>query len=899
MQTKKRRRKDGGPIFFFGAVGFLFLFLILCFLFASLLYREPEENDSSETVTPNNMAELDILKNVQNGQTSVFSSTYQVNRYFCANYFPSVFGAVGDGISDDTVAIQNTLNLAAENGGGVVYLSHGTYRITAPLTVPENVTLRGDFVSPASRRTDHYGTVLVVADTAENRLYPFIQLKQFSSVRDLTVRYETQSYETPVSYPFTVSHVEGTDVTIENFAVLNAYNGIALTSADCERATLRNIYLSALHLGIDAASCRSHLAMENINISSVYWINSILKNTESFSAEALQDTLSQMFTAIRLSAIGDCMMDQITLDTCANGLTVQVPLLANGALSVTDCSVSDAHIPLCVESASMTGMTFAASSFRTNDLLRSYAVYFGSGFVTSATFNSCSFPGQPQYSVYSEGTGDLSFVNCSFVGWRNACMRLSSGIFTAIHNQYLSTKQFGSFGENTVGILCNNYRNATDSETGLLYETQTENVYTTRELEASYLMHDDAAFSVPNVLYDTRDYGLLDGTTGAFAAIQATINRAYYDGGGIVLIPEGTYVLDSGLHVYGNVRLMGVSDDLNSAYCTKLVAVRSLTETEPLIKIDKKGSVTNLAIEFRTPGTADLVAKVAEGKEPLIPESYAIYATGEDVFIDQVSLIKVHNGIYLDQTSRAVVCDVYGTAIRYGVYANRVKGLLLKDLKFDSTYADENVIRYQQEDAASCVLYGGSDIHVFHLQTYNADYSVLMEEETVDAVSDTPHAVICQLFAEQVYAGVCLGNYNHAVLVNPVIRPMIFASNAYYIVTRTANSGQCYCYNLNGSGTISGGILIRGGYLNVQSGIFNEVGVRTVHQYGGSVELIGNTFKKSGNTYHIESSNGSAAFLGNIITSVKTFKGIDDKYLKKYIASEALYTDDYNLKRMN
>lgn len=50
------------------------------------------------------------------------------------------FGAVGDGITNDTVAIQAALN----SGANRVFVPAGTYVITATLTIPDNVSLEGD-----------------------------------------------------------------------------------------------------------------------------------------------------------------------------------------------------------------------------------------------------------------------------------------------------------------------------------------------------------------------------------------------------------------------------------------------------------------------------------------------------------------------------------------------------------------------------------------------------------------------------------------------------------------------------------------------------------------------------------------------------------------------------------
>jgi len=48
------------------------------------------------------------------------------------------FGAVGNGIADDTVAIQATITSVRTAGGGTVYIPPGTYKITSTLTLSTN-----------------------------------------------------------------------------------------------------------------------------------------------------------------------------------------------------------------------------------------------------------------------------------------------------------------------------------------------------------------------------------------------------------------------------------------------------------------------------------------------------------------------------------------------------------------------------------------------------------------------------------------------------------------------------------------------------------------------------------------------------------------------------------------
>jgi hypothetical protein len=54
------------------------------------------------------------------------------------------YGAKADGKVNDTPAIVSALDAAAKNGGGVVYLPKGIYRITHTLVMPENIKFKGD-----------------------------------------------------------------------------------------------------------------------------------------------------------------------------------------------------------------------------------------------------------------------------------------------------------------------------------------------------------------------------------------------------------------------------------------------------------------------------------------------------------------------------------------------------------------------------------------------------------------------------------------------------------------------------------------------------------------------------------------------------------------------------------
>lgn len=54
------------------------------------------------------------------------------------------FGAVGNGLEDDTPSVQSALAQARANGGGIVYFPRGRYLMTTPLEIPRFTVLRGE-----------------------------------------------------------------------------------------------------------------------------------------------------------------------------------------------------------------------------------------------------------------------------------------------------------------------------------------------------------------------------------------------------------------------------------------------------------------------------------------------------------------------------------------------------------------------------------------------------------------------------------------------------------------------------------------------------------------------------------------------------------------------------------
>ncbi|MDD3108161.1 MAG: glycosyl hydrolase family 28-related protein [Alistipes sp.] len=68
------------------------------------------------------------------------------------------FGAQGDGLADDTHAIQQAINYAMEQGGGTVYFPHGRYRLA---TLQEGLRVKAHLLIPPQRTPDTRDYVMI------------------------------------------------------------------------------------------------------------------------------------------------------------------------------------------------------------------------------------------------------------------------------------------------------------------------------------------------------------------------------------------------------------------------------------------------------------------------------------------------------------------------------------------------------------------------------------------------------------------------------------------------------------------------------------------------------------------------------------------------------------------
>ena len=116
-------------------------------------------------------------------------------------------GAKADSVSDDTAAIQQSLDGAAKNGGRV-QLQPGRYLVKGSLHIPPGVTLQGVMDSPVWSAPLKGSVILATGGRSQEDGPALFEMGHSSAVRGLTVWYPQQQITniTPYSWTF---HLQG------------------------------------------------------------------------------------------------------------------------------------------------------------------------------------------------------------------------------------------------------------------------------------------------------------------------------------------------------------------------------------------------------------------------------------------------------------------------------------------------------------------------------------------------------------------------------------------------------------------------------------------------------------------------------------------------------------------
>jgi hypothetical protein len=337
------------------------------------------------------------------------------------------FGAVGDGSTDDTVAIQNALN----SGALYIFVPQGTYKITATLTIPTGIEFYGcDTSSVLSLATN----ATMITTTGSNVVIRNIKLNGNSS---------TYNNANNNAIYINWTSISGYNIKINNVSILNIAGAgvIALASSGTSSSDLWIENCNIENTG-------THGIIAQDYISNVWILANKVKYTSLLVADRPGITASRSGSNVTI-ADNICIGSPSALGGSVHGISVDTTInssVTGNTISgwigygieigfCTNCSVSANTITNVGNSGIVLSASQATSQVNTN-------VTISGNTITSPTAAGI-------YSFITGGTGTLFNQNISIVGNTVNGSTTSSGIYmglcnilsitgNSVYNNYLS-----------------------------------------------------------------------------------------------------------------------------------------------------------------------------------------------------------------------------------------------------------------------------------------------------------------------------------------------------------------------------------------------------------------------------------------------------------------------------
>ncbi len=342
-------------------------------------------------------------------------------------------GVRGDGIYDDTSALQTALNSLSKIGGTLA-LPPGQYVIGGSLKIPTGVTFKGAWEAPHHGAYEKGTTLLLMGGRGNENAPPAITLQQSSAVRGFTLLWPQQKWPHIVPYPWAIQGV-GMHNTVENITFVNAYNGIRIGHiAGSELHLVRNVFGCVLRRGVFIDSTTDIGRLENVHFNPHYW------NRSGHASRPPQDGNPDLkiadYTTAHLEAFIFGRSDWQSVTSCfVFGAKIGFHFIrtpsgaANAQLVGVGADVCRTAVQ--IDELQRLGVQFTNSTFMAAGGPPGLTIVTTPMAGGAATFLNCTFWEAPGGIAQLDGLTNVNFSDCQFFGGaKNGAIRAAQGFLT-------------------------------------------------------------------------------------------------------------------------------------------------------------------------------------------------------------------------------------------------------------------------------------------------------------------------------------------------------------------------------------------------------------------------------------------------------------------------------------
>jgi hypothetical protein len=327
------------------------------------------------------------------------------------------FGAVPDGVTDNTLAIQRAIDAASKHGG-VVLVPVGRWLCRGHLDLKMGVHLKGMNEAPQSWEPQT-GSILEPTEGRGREDAPaFIEMRSSTSVAGLTIYYPEQTVDEIRPYPWTIYMRANPanpkevvfDTTVENLTLINSYNGIRTGPGENGRHRIMSVHGCVLRRGIFVDWTGDIGRLENVQFHSHFWASAAYRGDWNKVFTYMQQNLEAFvfgrsdWEYVTNTFVFPAKIGYRFIRT-ENG-TTNGQFLGIGADATATALQVDAIQPQ--------GLLITNAEFNSHKVGNSTQVVISPGAAGNVRFVNSGFWGPVDHNAILGGDGFVSFSSCYF-----------------------------------------------------------------------------------------------------------------------------------------------------------------------------------------------------------------------------------------------------------------------------------------------------------------------------------------------------------------------------------------------------------------------------------------------------------------------------------------------------
>ncbi len=611
---------------------------------------------------------------------------YSTHDAFVAGINVMDYGADPMGNIDQTALFQRLLDALGSrtnnNGrqddgtpnGGVLYIPEGRYLIKGTLFIPKGVTLRGDWEKPVKGQPIK-GTILMAANpnakgkdctllpngqpgTAYEQL-SLIIMQPSSAVRDINIWYPDQDANNIVAYPpailFGQQGYWGNDYCLaSNITLVNAYDGIIFSRRNGGGApNCYGIYGTPLRRGIEIDNIAEVGRIDNVDFSPEYWAGSGLSGSPSLNGP-YKNFIYENATAVVMrrndwSFIGKVKAEgynigyrlDLSYNADSNG-NKTAPNGHNYGMEFTNCKYG-----VYVAAVSGYGMMFYDYKFTNCD----YGFYFAPNAGGVVQIQGCSFNTKIA-SLYTPLDNNTKIImNQNVIN--DGVVDIRGGLTTITNCDFNNDPDQIRLGANARAIITGNrFKNAISIIDASLYCPIIDHtpIEMTKLPDFPYKnQYEFAQKPTRNAFYLATSGGVSVNADDNSAALQAILDQASIDGGGVVFLPPGHYNFRQPITIPSGVELKGSVDvptlPTGPGSVMEIYAGKNDEDGTPFITMDQGSGIRGLVMNYPEQ-VVQLLTEQELNNLDVYHYPYTIRGN-KDVYIVNIALRATYNGVDL------------------------------------------------------------------------------------------------------------------------------------------------------------------------------------------------------------------------------------------------------------